>query len=126
GKPLHSACRDSFSTGDFSGTVCFCRPQRENLHPFDNHVLDSMLLFAVLCSVELLETIPCRSSRECPFLSCLRPCDSGITSWKHRTIAHPPVHPAIPHAQLKRCHSEDHKIIESVLRTSAPLLLNSA
>ncbi|MEQ2297785.1 hypothetical protein AMECASPLE_038228 [Ameca splendens] len=29
GKPLHSACRDSVSTGDFSGTVCFCRPQRE-------------------------------------------------------------------------------------------------
>ncbi|MEQ2246486.1 hypothetical protein ILYODFUR_038979 [Ilyodon furcidens] len=29
GKPLHSACRDSVSTEDFSGTVCFSRPQRE-------------------------------------------------------------------------------------------------
>ncbi|MED6265911.1 CMP-N-acetylneuraminate-beta-galactosamide-alpha-2,3-sialyltransferase 4, partial [Characodon lateralis] len=24
-------CRDRFSVGNFSGTVCFCRPQREKL-----------------------------------------------------------------------------------------------
>ncbi|MED6252296.1 hypothetical protein ATANTOWER_009838 [Ataeniobius toweri] len=66
----------------------------------------------------LLGTIPCRSSRESPFLSWLQPCDLKITSRKHQTFAHLQVHPPTPHAQLKCCHSEDHKVRESVLRTS--------
>ncbi|MED6236406.1 hypothetical protein ATANTOWER_008716 [Ataeniobius toweri] len=70
---------------------------RRDLDPFDNPVLDFMPLFS--------------------------PCNSEITSWKHQTIAHLPVHPPTPHTQLKRCHSEDHKVGESVLRASVPLLL---
>ncbi|MEQ2158228.1 hypothetical protein GOODEAATRI_010121, partial [Goodea atripinnis] len=68
----------------------------------------------------LLGTTPSRSSHESPFLYCLQP------SWKHQTFAHLPVYAPTPHPQLKHWHSEDHKVRESVLRTSMPLLPNSA
>ncbi|KAK5604445.1 hypothetical protein CRENBAI_017221 [Crenichthys baileyi] len=45
----------------------------------------------------------CRSNREPPILSYLQPGSSEITSWKHQTIAHLPVHPPTLHAQPKHC-----------------------
>ncbi|MED6288204.1 hypothetical protein CHARACLAT_024175 [Characodon lateralis] len=51
-----------------------------------------------------LETIPRRSSRECPFHFCLQPSRSRTTSWEHLTFAHLPVHPPTPHAHASLSH----------------------
>ncbi|MEQ2295599.1 hypothetical protein AMECASPLE_016067 [Ameca splendens] len=85
-----------------------CYVCQHDLDSSGDCVLDSMLLFFVFCSGELLKTHSCQSVRESSFLSCLQPHNSEIASWKHQTIAHLPVHTPTLLTRLKRCHSEDH------------------
>ncbi|MEQ2304141.1 hypothetical protein AMECASPLE_023885 [Ameca splendens] len=51
----------------------------------------ALILHAMLWRV--LETTPCCSNHDPPFLSYLQPYSSEITSWKYQTIAHRHVHP---------------------------------
>ncbi|MED6238450.1 hypothetical protein ATANTOWER_021623 [Ataeniobius toweri] len=78
----------------------------------------------------VLEKTTCCSNHEPPFLSHLQPCSSEITSRKHQTIAHPPVHPPTPHAQLKHCclriTKGEHQHCESVCYTPTKLSLCGA
>ncbi|MEQ2285910.1 hypothetical protein AMECASPLE_036749 [Ameca splendens] len=63
---------------------------------YDNSVTVSCIpsSYSLFMLWRVLERTPCHSDCESPFLSYLQPCSSGITSWKHQTIAHMPVHPS--------------------------------
>ncbi|MEQ2247223.1 hypothetical protein ILYODFUR_007143 [Ilyodon furcidens] len=92
-----------------------------------DRVLDSMFLFSVLCSGKLLGSIPCRSSRESPFL--LLSLALGLREHLSETPSH--CSPACPPSNIA-CSAnvlpltKDHKGRESVLRTSLPILLSNS
>ncbi|MED6252449.1 hypothetical protein ATANTOWER_011914 [Ataeniobius toweri] len=70
---------------------------------------------------QALEIIPHQSSQEPPFQSCLQPSRSEITSCRHLTLAHLPVHLPMSHALLIR---SDSKITQQKKKLdSAPFLI---